>query len=74
MGIIYGLRNKKGNRKKSGGWNEKEIIKLRKKYHDFNIQHFQEKLKENHDISIPYTSLREMLINHNMFKVKKTKD
>ena len=53
----------------------KEILKLRQDfYYDFNILHFQDKLKENHGIQLSYESLRQILIKageHNPKKKKK---
>lgn len=49
-----------------------EIIHLKQeKYSDYNIIHFSEKLLEKHNIEIKYWSLRNILINEKIHKVKK---
>jgi len=40
----------------------REVMHLRQtRYYDFNVKHFQEKLSENHDISVTYTYVKRML-------------
>lgn len=75
-GIIHKLKNKEGNRKINDKLINK-IINIRKdkknKYYDFSIQLFKEKLEEEHDIKIGYSSLRNILANNNLHKIKKRK-
>lgn len=48
---------------------KEEIIKLRKGlYWDFNILHFKDKLKEDHNIHFSYETIRRLLIKENLHK------
>jgi len=40
-------------------------------YYDFSIQLFKEKLEENHKIKIGYSTLRNILINNKLHKIKR---
>lgn len=51
-----------------------QIVKLRKDlYYDFNINHFNEKLNEIHNIKYSYSSIRTILINADIHISKKKK-
>jgi transposase len=50
------------------------ILKLRKSlYYDFNITHFKEKLQKNHNITLSYESLRQILISNGLHHPKAKK-
>lgn len=44
-----------------------------KKYHDFNVLHFNDKLEEEHDIMYSYETIRQILIEKGLHSVKKRK-
>ena len=47
------------------------VLKLKKKtYFDFNTAHFTDILKQKHKIDIPYTTIREWLLESNLVKTK----
>jgi hypothetical protein len=72
-GLIRKKRVKPGNLKITIG-TEKAIIELRQKlYFKFNIEHFREKLMENHGISISHETLRQVLIKNGEHKSKQHK-
>jgi len=73
-GIIHGLKGKVGNRKIKKRIVDR-IVKIKtnkqNKYYDFSIQLFKEKLEENHNIKIGYSSLRNILIDNKLHKIRK---
>lgn len=61
------------NKKISSATVEK-ILKLRKElYYDFNVMHFMDKLREIHNITYSYESIRQILIKANEHYPKKKK-
>jgi transposase len=60
--------------KKIANFQIQQIIKFRKDlYYDFNINHFNEKLHEIHNIKYSYTSIRTILLNAELHVSKKKK-
>ena len=51
-----------------------KIIKLREEiYYDLNINHFKEKLNEKHNIPYSYSTIRCILVKHNLHQPRKKK-
>src|SRR3989338_2635494 len=51
-----------------------KVAKLHEKfYYDFNIMHFKEKLSENHDTSLSYEAVRQILMAKKIHQPKKRK-
>ncbi|MFH1778903.1 MAG: ISNCY family transposase [Candidatus Omnitrophota bacterium] len=49
-----------------------KVVDLRRRYyHDFNIMHFKDKLKEIHKLHLSYETLRQILIKHGLHIPKK---
>ena len=72
---IVGLQRKKSLKPPNEKINpdlRKTIISLRREiYGDFNILHFREKLRDHHNISISYESLRQILIKEGLHETRK---
>lgn len=51
-----------------------KIIKLRQDlYYDLNINHFKEKLNEKHNIPYSYSTIRNILVQHEIHRPRKKK-
>jgi len=71
--LIHKAKNKPSNRKISEDLKVKTISFIKEKYHDFKPTFASEKLKENHWITISKESLRALMIENKLWKVKKRK-
>jgi len=73
-GIVHGNRGKTGNRKIPKQEEERIISLLHKRYSDFKPGFAAEKLKENHGIKRDPKTIRQIMINEDLWKPKKPKD
>lgn len=61
------------NRKLPDSLKEQIQTLYRQTYYDFNIRHFNDKLRENHGINLSYETVRQSLISHRIHAPKKKK-
>lgn len=61
------------NRKLPDSLKEQIQTLYRQTYYDFNIRHFNDKLRENHGINLSYETVRQSLISHRIHSPKKKK-
>ena len=71
--LINKNKGKISNRAISNDLKEKIISIIKEKYYDFKPTFAAEKLEENHDIKISKESLRKLMIENKLWKVKKRK-
>lgn len=71
--IISKRRGKKSNRAYSDEFKQKAISIVKENYYDFGPTLAAEKLTENHNINIHFTTLRNWMIEEGVFRTKKRK-
>lgn len=74
LGIKGILRPKLASNRKLPDSVKEQVKRLYKNiYYDFNISHFNDKLKENHKINLSYETIRQILVSCQMHTPKKKK-
>ena len=69
-GVIHKNKGRQSNRKYTDKFITKVLKIYQEKYHDFKPTFATEKLLENHRIKVSSEWLRQLLIKHNLWKVK----
>jgi hypothetical protein len=72
-GIVHKLRGKESNNKLNSDKVKDAVSLIKKHYADFAPTLANEKLSENHDIKISVEALRQIMIHHDIWKVKPRK-
>lgn len=74
FGIKGILRPKQPSNRKKPDYLKEQVKRLYQKiYYDFNISHFNDKLKENHKINLSYETVRQILVSARLHSPKKKK-
>jgi hypothetical protein len=74
FGIKGILRPKQPSNRKKPDYLKEQVKRLYQNiYYDFNISHFNDKLKENHKINLSYETVRQILVAARMHTPKKKK-
>lgn len=72
-GIIRKTRDNYPNLKVTAGLNQQIVFLYEKDYWDFNIEHFREKLLEEHNINLCYETIRQILMKSGKHQPKQRK-
>lgn len=73
-GIIHKSRGKEGNNKLDKRLKQKIKKYIHKDYSDFTPSLAQEKLKEINDIAVSYSTVRSIMIEEKLYRIKKRKN
>ena len=72
-GVIHKNRGRESNRRLPNDLKDKIVNIIKEKYSDFTSQLTYEKLEEDHNIKVSYSTIRQIRLNENLSLAKKRK-